>query len=172
MDRRGAFDYILLETSGLADPGNIVPLFWVDEGLGSTIYLDGVVVLVDAKNFIRSLDESPISVVVHGGKNKRVDRPEDERTSIACLQISHADVVVINKSDLVSTEILDAVKNRIRGYNGLATQIVTTHSRVPRLEGVVLDLHAYEDVGELEVNGHSHLDPVRFTARSVSHNVN
>ena len=57
MERRGAFDYIILETTGLADPGNIAPLFWVDEGLGSTIFLDGVVTMVDAINILRSLDD-------------------------------------------------------------------------------------------------------------------
>ena len=50
--KKGAFDYILLETTGLADPGNLAPLFWVDDGLGSTIYLDGIVTLVDAKNIL------------------------------------------------------------------------------------------------------------------------
>src|ERR1700760_2403615 len=45
-DRR--FDYILLETTGVADPGNIAPMFWMDEGLGSSIYLDGIVTVVDA----------------------------------------------------------------------------------------------------------------------------
>src|ERR1700760_1821409 len=65
MERRGAFDYILLETTGLADPGNIAPLFWVDEGLGSTIYLDGIVTLIDAKNILRSLDDPPPDTVHH-----------------------------------------------------------------------------------------------------------
>ena len=51
MQKKGAFDYILLETTGLADPGNLAPLFWVDKGLASTIYLDGIVTLVDAKTF-------------------------------------------------------------------------------------------------------------------------
>ena len=46
MEKRGKFDYILLETTGLADPGNIAPLFWLDDGLGATIYLDGIVTLV------------------------------------------------------------------------------------------------------------------------------
>src|ERR1700749_504949 len=99
MERRGAFDYILLETTGLADPGNIAPLFWVDEGLGSTIYLDGIVTLADAKNLLRYLDE-PVA-------DERVDREDDHGhsgplMSTAHLQISHADVIIINKADLVS----------------------------------------------------------------------
>lgn len=41
MEKKGKFDYILLETTGLADPGPIAAMFWLDEGLGSEIYLDG-----------------------------------------------------------------------------------------------------------------------------------
>lgn len=49
MLKRGRFDYILLETTGLADPGPIASIFWMDDALGSQIYLDGIVTLVDAK---------------------------------------------------------------------------------------------------------------------------
>jgi len=41
MQKRGKFDYILLETTGLADPGPIAAMFWLDDELGSEIYLDG-----------------------------------------------------------------------------------------------------------------------------------
>ncbi len=41
MEKKGKFDYILLETTGLADPGPIASMFWLDQGLGSEIYLDG-----------------------------------------------------------------------------------------------------------------------------------
>ena len=41
MEKKGKFDYILLETTGLADPGPIASMFWLDEGLGSELYLDG-----------------------------------------------------------------------------------------------------------------------------------
>lgn len=159
MERRGAFDYILLETTGLADPGNIAPLFWVDEGLGSTIYLDGIVTLVDAKNILRSLDETPAQPL-----EPHVDAHEGPELTTAHLQISHADVVVINKSDLVTSVELEAVKERIQSINALAKVHVTHHSQVPQLEGVLLDLHAYDSVGAAELDfaakGHSHLDPV------------
>jgi CCR4-NOT transcription complex subunit 2 len=55
------FDYILLETTGVADPGNIAPMFWMDEGLGSSIFLDGIVTVVDAKNILKSLDIPDLS---------------------------------------------------------------------------------------------------------------
>uniref|UniRef100_G1N0Q4 CobW/HypB/UreG nucleotide-binding domain-containing protein n=1 Tax=Meleagris gallopavo TaxID=9103 RepID=G1N0Q4_MELGA len=50
MQKRGKFDYILLETTGLADPGAVASMFWVDSELGSDIYLDGIVSVVDAKH--------------------------------------------------------------------------------------------------------------------------
>ena len=152
MERRGTFDYIILETSGLAEPGNLAPLFWVDDGLGSSIYLDGIVTLVDAKNIVLSLDEKPQGGEDHGGRHE----------TTAHLQISHADVVIINKCDTVTADQLTRVEARIRSINGLAKVQETSFGRVPRLEGLLLDLHAYDGVGSLEVaqHGHSHLDPV------------
>jgi G3E family GTPase len=158
MERKGAFDYILLETTGLADPGNLAPLFWVDEGLGSTIYLDGIVTLVDAKNLLKSLDDPVKETIQH-------EEHEDHKGPLlttAHLQISHADVIVINKSDLVSEAELIAVRERVESINGLAKIHVTQHGHVPQLEGFLLDLHAYDHVGALDIEdkGHSHLDPV------------
>ncbi|KAK3074236.1 hypothetical protein LTR53_003459 [Teratosphaeriaceae sp. CCFEE 6253] len=174
MERQGAaFDYILLETTGLADPGNLAPLFWVDEGLGSTIYLDGIVTLVDAKNVLRCLD----APVEGDGEVPRLREGDGDGhgigdgnaghagpvLSIAHLQISHADVVVVNKADLVTGDELQAVRERVRAINALAEVHVTDHSRVPQLEGLVLDLHAYDRVDaaslEFAAKGHSHLDP-------------
>lgn len=154
MDKKGKFDYILLETTGLADPSNLAPLFWMDEGLGSTIYLDGIVTLVDAKNILRSLDDPT-------GKVRRHE--EDDHGPVmttAHVQISHADVIVINKADLLSAAELDEVRARIESINGLAKVHVTEKSVVPRLEGFLLDLHAYDHVDGLDLatKGHSHLD--------------
>lgn len=158
MMKKGAFDYILLETTGLADPGNLAPLFWVDDGLGSSIYLDGIVTLVDAKNILKSLDD----------ENGKVDGHEQDEhgpvMTTAHVQISHADVIVINKADLVSEAELQNVKDRITSINGIAKLHVTERSEVPQLEGLLLDLHAYDQFHEPEPKTqlHSHLDPVRM----------
>lgn len=159
MEKKGAFDYILLETTGLADPGNLAPLFWVDEGLGSTIYLDGIVTLVDAKNILRSLDDQQGKIQDH---NDHDDHGKGPLMTTAHVQISHADVIVINKSDLVTKEELDSVIARIQSINALAKVHVTEKSVVPQLEGFLLDLHAYDQFNEAEAasKGHSHLDPV------------
>ncbi|KAL7938139.1 CobW/HypB/UreG [Trichoderma chlorosporum] len=160
MEKKGAFDYILLETTGLADPGNIAPLFWVDDGLGSTIYLDGVVTLVDAKNILYSLDDP---------KGKIEDHNEHDHhgplMTTAHVQISHADVIVLNKADLVSEDDLKIVRERIESINGAARIHVTEKSVVPQLEGFLLDLHAYDqfNVAEAKSKGHSHLDPTIST---------
>ena len=57
MEKKGKFDYILLETTGLADPGPVASIFWLDDELGSDIYLDGIVTLVDAKNGLKQIDQ-------------------------------------------------------------------------------------------------------------------
>lgn len=181
MERRGAFDYILLETTGLADPGNLAPLFWVDEGLGSTIYLDGIVTLVDAKNIMTSLDErvpahteeQPDSSMSALGEVTRPSKGSHTgpELSTAHLQISHADVIVLNKSDLVEPQRLREIEQRIRSINALAKIHVTAHSRVPQLEGVLLDLHAYDQVDaaslDFAAKGHSHMDPAIGTISLV-----
>jgi G3E family GTPase len=169
MEQRGElFDYILLETTGLADPGNIAPIFWLDDGLGSTIFLDGIVTLVDAKNVLKSLDEG------YGDENKKEGEGHDEHGPLlttAHLQISHADVIIINKTDLVSETELQNVIDRIRSINGLARIETTTKSQVPQLEGLVLDLNAYNEVTDADLKfaskGHSHLDPV--SCKPISH---
>lgn len=155
MERSGSFDYIMLETSGLADPGNLAPLLWLDEGLGSSIYLDGIVTLVDAKNILLSLDEKP-------AEGEKDEQHRGEHMTTAHLQVSHADVIVINKCDSVSTEDLANVEDRIRAINGLAKMHKTQYSQIPKLESFLLDLHAYDGVENLDTatKGHSHLDPV------------
>ncbi|KAJ4291848.1 hypothetical protein N0V90_009744 [Kalmusia sp. IMI 367209] len=166
MEQSGDFDYILLETTGLADPGNIAPLFWLDEGLGSSIFLDGIVTLVDAKNLLKSLDEGYGDDAEKLEERKKEDGTHDHHGPLlttAHLQISHADVILINKTDLVSEDELQIVVDRVRSINGLAKLKTTTKSQVPELEGFVLDLHAYDEVTDADLKfaakGHSHLDP-------------
>lgn len=65
MEKKGKFDYILLETSGLADPGPIASMFWLDDSLGSEIYLDGIVTLVDAKHIRDHMNEKKEDVMIN-----------------------------------------------------------------------------------------------------------
>jgi G3E family GTPase len=96
--RRDKFDRIVLETTGLANPGPVAQTFFVDEGIRKEFALDGIVTLVDALHFDRQLEDS-----------------EETRT-----QVAFADVIVLNKTDLVSTAYLDAVERRVRSINALA----------------------------------------------------
>ena len=130
-----------------------------------------MVTLVDGRNILKSLDDT--SSLTSENPVAEADGEEHEhrgpQMTTAHLQISHADVVVINKSDLVTEAELDVVKQRVRGINGLAKVHVTSHSRVPQLEGLLLDLHAYDGVGNMDfaAKGHSHLDPVGIPAHDA-----
>lgn len=168
------FDYILLETTGVADPGNIAPMFWMDEGLGSSIYLDGIVTVVDAKNILKSLDEPLPSEIPESEPSS--SSPSSKHThsgpllTTAHLQISHADVLILNKSDLVTSSDLTSIEQRLQSINSLALIHPTTHSRIDTLSGVLLDLHAYSTFpttapapASFTAKGHSHHDPAIST---------
>ena len=169
VERQKNFDYILLETTGVADPGNIAPMFWMDEGLGSSIYLDGIVTVVDAKNILKSLDDPTQEELPESEHEHHEHNPASPLMSTAHLQISHADVILLNKSDLVTSDHLETVKDRILSINAVAKIIVTNHSRVKDLSGTVLDLFAYSSFStgnqtpDFTNKGHSHLDPTIST---------
>jgi G3E family GTPase len=109
MRRRDRFDYILIETTGLADPAPVAQTFFVDDEMKEKLRLDGIVTLVDAKHVALHLDESP----------------ECQE------QIAFADVVLLNKCDLVDDATLDGVEQRIRAMNAVATVHRTTNASAP-----------------------------------------
>jgi G3E family GTPase len=96
--RRERFDRIVLETTGLANPGPVAQTFFVDETVRATFALDGIVTLVDARHCEQQLLAS-----------------QEVST-----QIAFADVLVLNKSDLVSVAELDALERRVRSINAMA----------------------------------------------------
>jgi len=96
--RRDKFDRIVLETTGLANPGPVAQTFFVDEGMRREFALDGIVTMVDARHLDQQLKDS-----------------EETRT-----QIAFADVIVLNKTDLVSGADLDEAERRVRAINALA----------------------------------------------------
>ncbi|KAK9387540.1 CobW/HypB/UreG, nucleotide-binding domain-containing protein [Lipomyces mesembrius] len=142
MERKGKFDYILLETTGLADPGPIAQMFWLDAALASSIYLDGIITVVDAVNIIKSLDDTVVDLQHQddtGSGHAERTSVELVPTSTAYTQISYADIVILNKSDLVDDETRRDIAERITGINSLATIIPTTFSKVDSVEDI-LDL--------------------------------
>ncbi|XP_072050750.1 zinc-regulated GTPase metalloprotein activator 1-like [Amphiura filiformis] len=126
MTKRGKFDYILLETTGLADPGPIASIFWLDDELGSDIYLDGIVTVVDAKYGLQHLEEVKPDGVVNE----------------AVRQVALADLILVNKIDLVDQAYLHKVTDHIRSINSLGKLVETQKSKL-NLEHI-LDLHAYD----------------------------
>ena len=109
MRRAGGFDGILLETTGLADPAPVAQTFFADEDVAAKTKLDSVVAVVDAKHLPLRLQDSK----------------EAEE------QIAFADVVLLNKTDLVGPEELAAVDQAIRAINRYAKIIHTAHCAVP-----------------------------------------
>ncbi|RIB01134.1 CobW/HypB/UreG, nucleotide-binding domain-containing protein [Gigaspora rosea] len=126
MQKKGKFDYILLETTGLADPGPIASMFWLDDDLGSDVYLDGIVTLVDAKYILQYISE------------KKADGSINE----AVRQIAISDRIIINKTDLVSPSVIDSIQSQISVINSIANIIDTERSRVPL--DFILDIHAFD----------------------------
>lgn len=97
MKRRNKFDHIAIETTGLADPAPVIQTFFVDEDIQSKLLLDAVVTVVDAKHILQHWEASE-----------------------AQEQIAFADVILLNKIDLVSEAELDELERRIRGMNAIA----------------------------------------------------
>lgn len=135
------FDYILIETTGLANPGPIIGTFWTDDGLDSCLKLDGVVCVVDSLNIEKYLETDDIATDVQ-------------------LQVCYADRIILNKTDLVpdnrvrllfvcfvsncvyrDLSQMNEVESLIRTINGLASTQRSFYSQVDL--DFVLNLHNY-----------------------------
>jgi G3E family GTPase len=132
MRRPGRFDAIVVETTGLADPVPVAQTFFMDDDVRSKTKLDAVVALVDAKHLPLRLKDSR--------------EAED--------QIAFADVVVLNKIDLVNDEELRNVEAAIRAINPAAKIHRTTRAGVALSE--VLDRGAFDLGRALENDPHDH----------------
>jgi len=98
MRRKDKFDYILVETTGLADPAPVAQTFFVDDEIQEQLELDGIVTVIDSKHVSMHID-----------------------TSSECKeQIAFGDVILLNKTDLVSDDELSKLEERIRSMNALA----------------------------------------------------
>ncbi|KAJ1917892.1 hypothetical protein H4219_002936 [Mycoemilia scoparia] len=137
MEKRGKFDYILLETTGVADPGRIAGMFWTNEEFDSDIYLDGIVTLVDAKNFKKELNKP--------NHTRDKDSPSEIQNQIAL-----ADRIIINKLDLVSEEQLHNVEDIIRNMNQVAQIKTSIYSKIDL--DFVLSIGAYSDPSALLIS--------------------
>lgn len=148
LTKRSDLDYILIEASGMANPGPIASVFWLDEELESRLKLDGIVSLVDAANIIRQLDE----------------------TEEAAQQLAYADRILLNKIDLLSSAQAEEeekekgdrepgsskpkhrqreIEEVIRSINPTAPILATRYSQVPELDWI-LDANCFGGSDRIE----------------------
>ncbi|KAF1780062.1 P-loop containing nucleoside triphosphate hydrolase [Phytophthora cactorum] len=112
LERRDRFDYIVVETTGMADPGKVASVFWVDDELEGRIFLDGIVTLVDAPRL-----------------NFHLTHPDTQREAAA--QLAYADRILLNKGDLVpDIEQRLEIEQKVTQVNGVASVRWTERSRV------------------------------------------
>jgi Putative GTPases (G3E family) len=130
MRRPGRFDAIIVETTGLADPAPVAQTFFMDEDVRAKTKLDAVVALVDARHLPARLKDSR--------------EAED--------QIAFADVIVLNKTDLVTPDELDTVERTVRAINPTARIHRASRADVPL--DAVLDRGAFDLSRALENDPH------------------
>ena len=129
LKRRDKFDYILVETTGLADPGPVAQTFFSDDEMKRAFRLDGIVTLVDAKHVSLHLE----------------DAPEAKE------QIAFADRILLNKIDLVTPAELTALEDRVRSINSVAKVHRTTQATLGADD--VLNIHAFDLDQRLSLDG-------------------
>jgi len=151
MKRSNKFDGIIVETTGLANPAPVAQTFFVDEDVKAKTRLDAIVTVVDAKHLLARLEDSPE----------------------AADQIAFADVIVLNKLDLVTPEELAGVEARIRSINRFAEIHKATRGDVPidKLLGLAaFDLQrVLQSVPDfLEEDSHTHNEHLTSISLSVT----
>jgi G3E family GTPase len=129
MKRKDRLDGILIETTGLADPGPVAQTFFTDEEMRTRFRLDGIVTVVDAKHIWQHLEDSP----------------EAQK------QIAFADVIVLNKIDLVPASEVDRLEARIHRVNAAA--------KIHRTQNSAIDLKHVLNVGGFNLSRATELNP-------------
>ena len=130
--REGRFDYLLIESTGISEPLPVAQTFVFEDEHGDSLSkvarLDTMVTVVDAFNFMNDFDAT--DELKERGENAG---EEDERTLVDLLtdQIEFADVILLNKTDLVDAEQLAEVEVTIKALNPTADLIFTQHAQVP-----------------------------------------
>jgi G3E family GTPase len=129
MKRRDQFDHILIETTGLADPGPVIQTFFVDDEMKDKLSLNAIVALVDARHLPLHIDSSEEAVK----------------------QIAFADSILLNKTDLVTPAELDALEARIKAINGVA--------KLQRCQNADIPIASVLDIGGFNLDRAIGIDP-------------
>jgi G3E family GTPase len=130
MKRRDRFDYIMIETTGLADPGPVAQTFFVEEDLKEQFQLDAIVTVIDALHI-----EQHLGAIDAAGE-----------------QVAFADVLLLNKSDLVASADLKRIEARIRAINSSAKIFHTVNGDIPI--DAVLNVGAFDLARTLQLDDH------------------
>jgi len=128
MRRRDKFDHLVIETTGLADPAPVIQTFFVDEEIQTQMNLDAVVTVVDAKHIWLHWDS-------------------DEAQE----QIAFADVILLNKTDLVEPKQLAELEQRIRAMNGMV--------KIYHTQNAEIEMDAVLGVGAFDLERALEIDP-------------
>ncbi len=126
MRRRDKFDHLVIETTGLADPAPVIQTFFVDDDVQAQTQLDAVVTVVDAKHILQHWD---------------ADEAQE--------QIAFADIVLLNKTDLVTVPELAELQTKIRSMNAFAKVYETQNSAIAMTE--ILGVKAFDLDRTLEI---------------------
>ena len=128
MKRRDRFDHLVIETTGLADPAPVIQTFFVDDEVQTQARLDAVVTVVDARHIWQ-----------HWEADEAVE------------QIAFADVILLNKTDLVTAEELAELEQRIRGMNAIA--------KIHRTRDAQIEMDALLGINAFDLNQALQIDP-------------
>ncbi|CAL5225787.1 g8562 [Coccomyxa viridis] len=128
------YDGILIETTGLADPAPVAQTFFVDDFLAERLLLDAIVTVVDCKHIEQHLDD------------KKPEGVENESVE----QVAFADVILMNKTDLVSVGDRKRVSNRIKNINGTVELIETTKSNVDLNKIIGRNAFSLQKISDME----------------------
>ena len=135
LEHKSKFDTLMIETTGLADPAPVVQTFFIDERIKNEFQLNGVVTVVDSKHVVQQIDHS----------------------TEAREQIAFADMVLLNKLDLISPEDLQELEYKIKMINGAARIYQTRNSDIEIAK--VLDLRSLD----IEAKAQDHDDDHKHT---------
>lgn len=139
------FDHLVIETTGMADPSPVAQTFFMDEDLQKNFYLDAILTVVDAFHIEKNL--------------KTVKETQD--------QIGFADVIILNKVDLVEASKIKKLEAMIRGINGVAKLIQTEKCALPIAEVLGITAFDLQDRVKIdpsimvEYHEHSHDDEIQ-----------
>jgi G3E family GTPase len=141
------FDYVLIETTGLADPAPVAQTFFVDDDICASYELDGIITVIDSKHILQHLEE----VKPDGVENESVE------------QVAFADRILINKIDLVTEEELKVLEGKIGSINKADPMIRTHNSEI--------DLDKILNIKAFDLKKITEMDPEFLTDQEHQHDL-